>query len=626
MKPNGWYVLLIAAFLGLAVLAPTVAPAVEIEIVVPTEFATIQEAITQAVALVSADTTTTNTYAVRVEPGTYTENNIGLATNVPVRGRETARTIINGGGDAVFTGADVTNVELKRLTLVNATTAITLTGSSSVKITNCVFRPGATGTGIAVTSPAAATVINNTFLQNAIAVTSSSDITITNNIFSGNGTALLPVSITGFTTVTNNLFHDNTIDGYTVVTGDTNLSNANLTSPDPLFVDGVSDAPDMDLHLMQNSPAIDAGSNVDGTDAVDGTQSDIGAYGGPSSDTIPFPVSGLVNTDITPDAGSDPPTSSVSWGWDQNEAYHVTHTSNPGGYNLYYRESDTTTYTKANVGNALSFSISLLSSAMTPSAPVLDEIAEYASGTLKLAWSAVDGATGYRIYYLDLGSVDGSEPALVTEEQSVDVGNVTEYDLTGLANKHLYFVEVSAIAQSTYYFAVTAYTSAVALAEGGTPGESQESALSEEVQVSIGDAVLGPRSNSVIEYPEELQSYPNLPNSNQQCFVATAAYGHYAEPHVQALRDFRDQFLATNEAGRAFVTWYYSHGPAAAAWLNEHPAYKPLVRAALLPAVGAAIFMTRTSPALKLGLMIFVISIAVFLITRKRKTGLGGVR
>ncbi len=67
------------------------------------------------------------------------------------------------------------------------------------------------------------------------------------------------------------------------------------------------------------------------------------------------------------------------------------------------------------------------------------------------------------------------------------------------------------------------------------------------------------------------------------CFIATAAYGSYLDNHVDTLRSFRDGFLE-NE----FVSAYYKVSPPIADFIDAHPAFKPAVRAALMPAVGVS--------------------------------------
>ena len=79
------------------------------------------------------------------------------------------------------------------------------------------------------------------------------------------------------------------------------------------------------------------------------------------------------------------------------------------------------------------------------------------------------------------------------------------------------------------------------------------------------------------------------------CFIATAAYGSYAESHVKILREFRDVYLLRSNAGRWFVNTYYQHSPRIANFIAGHPALRAVVRIALLPAVStsyAALYAT----------------------------------
>jgi hypothetical protein len=125
-------------------------------------------------------------------------------------------------------------------------------------------------------------------------------------------------------------------------------------------------------------------------------------------------------------------------------------------------------------------------------------------------------------------------------------------------------------------------------------------------------------------FPEAYLYNPNL--QNKGCFIATAAYGYYDAPQVQALRDLRDRYLETNSAGRAFVKWYYEYGPIGAAALNEHPWLKPVVRTALMPAVGGALFLTRTSPATRLLVLFLLIIMTAALVIYKKNIRRGGSR
>ncbi len=75
-------------------------------------------------------------------------------------------------------------------------------------------------------------------------------------------------------------------------------------------------------------------------------------------------------------------------------------------------------------------------------------------------------------------------------------------------------------------------------------------------------------------------------SGNQQyCFIATAAYGSYLNPHVEVLRNFRDRYLLTNALGREFVSFYYFVSPPLAGYISRHEYLKTLTRWMLSPVV-----------------------------------------
>lgn len=75
-----------------------------------------------------------------------------------------------------------------------------------------------------------------------------------------------------------------------------------------------------------------------------------------------------------------------------------------------------------------------------------------------------------------------------------------------------------------------------------------------------------------------------------ECFIATAAFGSKFEPSVALLRDFRDQYLLTNNLGAAFVNYYYQKSPPIAATIASSEPLKIAVRVLLAPAI-AVVYM-----------------------------------
>ena len=77
-------------------------------------------------------------------------------------------------------------------------------------------------------------------------------------------------------------------------------------------------------------------------------------------------------------------------------------------------------------------------------------------------------------------------------------------------------------------------------------------------------------------------------NGQDDCFIATAAYGTEMEGKIDILRAFRDKHLMTNTVGRAFVAAYYKYSPPVAEYIAGHERLRSLTRMLLQPVIGLA--------------------------------------
>ena len=68
-----------------------------------------------------------------------------------------------------------------------------------------------------------------------------------------------------------------------------------------------------------------------------------------------------------------------------------------------------------------------------------------------------------------------------------------------------------------------------------------------------------------------------------ECFIATAAYGTPLAEDIEVLRQFRDEYLITNPAGRLAVSLYYGSSPPLADYISKHEGLRALTRMALEP-------------------------------------------
>ena len=80
------------------------------------------------------------------------------------------------------------------------------------------------------------------------------------------------------------------------------------------------------------------------------------------------------------------------------------------------------------------------------------------------------------------------------------------------------------------------------------------------------------------------------------CFIATAAFDSYMEPHVNILRKFRDRFLLESSIGKAFINFYYKYSPPIADYIAKHDILRAIVRLSLFPLVGMSWLALHAGP------------------------------
>ena len=117
--------------------------------------------------------------------------------------------------------------------------------------------------------------------------------------------------------------------------------------------------------------------------------------------------------------------------------------------------------------------------------------------------------------------------------------------------------------------------------------------LSELLNIDF-QVIANPGEETVIEIEQAaaneklataIQNGKLIINTTEGCFIATAAFGSYLDPHVYALRQFRDQVLLHSVFGRWFVAAYYHISPPIAAYIAQHQSLKVITRLLLTPLI-----------------------------------------
>jgi hypothetical protein len=114
--------------------------------------------------------------------------------------------------------------------------------------------------------------------------------------------------------------------------------------------------------------------------------------------------------------------------------------------------------------------------------------------------------------------------------------------------------------------------------------------------------------NVYVEGPDE--------GDGGDCFIATAAYGSYLDPHVRTLRKFRDNNLLTNSIGTWFVEFYYRHSPPLADYIRKRETLRELIRSGLAVVVYSIKYPTAAG---------LVLLLPVLILIRQRRRRLGTI-
>jgi hypothetical protein len=573
----------------------------------PSHFTTIQAAIVSVTSRLVTTPNVSFTIRVKADPTPYSEPFTPISNITSIFGDSTTGTFLSGSGATpIVTLTNLPSVEIRNFTFKSASIGISVVNSSA-NITNNVFQLGPTSTAIQLQNAtgAQAQIINNTFFDNGTAISTNSNVTIINNIFSNNNVTAISSSTT--LTPSYNDYFANKANGIAPLDA-FSIPNQLQLNPNPFFVN-----PSLlngDFHLQSVSPCIGHG-NTSYVNSFN-TSSDMGAYGGPKSDIL------LETVTVLPPQTSGTPPSAVVLSWTPTgntsvTAYRVYYGNASGVYNGTPQATVGTSPVKVPLGtNTQTLSGLPTTAPPVPAAPKLTGLVPLNQSTLQASWTPVTGATGYLVYYSTASFDVNSLPA---NPIPVSDGTISSVPIPNLATGVPYFVAVRALAQNTLFAAVTAVVDTTL---ASNPGSANESSFSQEVSEGFGlvaqsDGI----SNILSDFAEGTAPFPNL--KSEGCFIATAAYGFYSAPQVQALRDFRDWFLLTNAPGRAFVAWYYHYGPIGAHYINLHPWLKAPVRLALLPLIVAALVLTGSSPLAKTGIVLLVALWCIVLL-RRRKT------
>ena len=147
---------------------------------------------------------------------------------------------------------------------------------------------------------------------------------------------------------------------------------------------------------------------------------------------------------------------------------------------------------------------------------------------------------------------------------------------------------------------------------GDATGADNPITITIDSDISVGANFL-----AVSEQPEEKAQDDIF---HMTCFIASATYGSPFHPHIEVLRDFRDEYLMDNKIGRELVDLYYKYSPSVARMIEQNGILKIAVRIHLVLFVAFSYSMIKFGPIFTaiIFLSMFLIPL-IFIVHRKRE-------